>query len=247
MLLSTVWTDKITSFLVGITTGIIIVFLLYLLFVLLTIKKFQKKTKPQFQLMDKKELAMLIKIYQEDYLKKTEDCEKKFPILVEVNKSLIKDIAAKFALKSTKPYFELTVDECIMLLNYVSKRLDSLLNQKLIKRFRPLTIKRIMDLREMEKKVKNSNFSKTAEIAGIGKFMKVLKIFNPVHWFKHILVEPIINKIILEITLNLIEIVAEETYLIYSKRAFKNDTEDPNNLSVDDIYKLVSNELEGEK
>ena len=199
MILASALTDKITSFLVGLASGIILICLIYLLFILFTVKKFQKKTSP------------------------------------------------KFAPKSTKPYYELTLDECIKLLNYISKRLDSLLNQKMIKRFRKLTIKKIMDLREMEMKVKNSNLSQATKLSGMSKFLKVLKMLNPVHWFKEVLIEPIINKVILEITLNSIAIVAEETYLIYSKRAFSSEDSEINNLSIDDIYNIVSNELGDEK
>lgn len=247
MILASALTDKITSFLVGLASGIILICLIYLLFILFTVKKFQKKTSPKFALMDKRELALLIKYYQEEYIKRSDDAEKKFLVLIQINKELIKDIASKFAPKSTKPYYELTLDECIKLLNYISKRLDSLLNQKMIKRFRKLTIKKIMDLREMEKKVKNSNLAQATKLSGMSKFLKVLKMLNPVHWFKEVLIEPIINKVILEITLNSIAIVAEETYLIYSKRAFSSEDSEINNLSIDDIYNIVSNELGDEK
>ena len=81
----------------------------------------------------------------------------------------------------------------------------------------------------------------------MSKFLKVLKMLNPVHWFKEVLIEPIINKVILEITLNSIAIVAEETYLIYSKRAFSSEDSEINNLSIDDIYDIVSKELGVEK
>lgn len=248
-------TTKLIAFLAGMLSGIVLTALLYLLLVVFNIKKASRATSKYYDEIDKKEIKALIITAKEEF--KDEELQAElgtFKHFYNITKRLVIDISSKFAPKSKKPYFELTIDETLLLISYVNNRLDELFKSKVLKRFRKMTIKRILDLKDMEKKIAESPAMNAAKITGADKLLKVIKLLNPVSWFKTIVMEPIVNKIILSIMLDLIEIIGVEAYNIYSKKVIQTTdelvlSEDEDKKKIEDINALYQDiaQAKGEK
>ena len=134
------------------------------------------------------------------------------------------EIASKFYPKSKKPLMELSLNELILLDQYIVKKLDDLLSKKGISLFKNLKLSTIMNL--VDKKttidntalVRNAKKFKFKEIYGLA--LTLINIINPYFWFKKIVINPSINLLLNKVFLVCYSIIGEETYNVYSKQAF---------------------------
>lgn len=241
------------SFLVGIFVGVAIFFLIMFYFIISSFKKSSKKNRPNLSPIFKKEIKWIVEDCKNEY--KNDNVREEigaFNHFKVITARMIKDIASKFNVRSRKPQFELTIDEMLLLTRYISRRVDRLFENKILKRFRNMTIKQIIDLKNLEKRIRNSAAVEGAKLSNADKLLKVVQVFNPVFWFRKAVYEPIVNKIILNITLEIIEIIGEESYLIYSKCIFSSkeeiylsETDEENKArELEEIYRSVLEDKE---
>lgn len=144
----------------------------------------------------------------------------------ELVKDLIYGIAYVYAPKSKYPIFELTLEEEILLATYISNRINELLDRKGVRILKKLKVSQIMTLTKKTNETLNNDVVKTTLKAT--KFKKVidyLNVINPYKIFKIQVVDRIINLIIDKLCLIIIAVAGEETYKIYSKKAFTENNE----------------------
>ena len=120
----------------------------------------------------------------------------------DISNELAHNIASKFNPTSKKPLQELTIDESLVLVRYISNRIDELLSSKILKLFRGMTIKKILEIKNTGQKITESKIYKTAAGAKLGKLMQALKVVNPFYWIKKGTVDQAIKIILRKISLN---------------------------------------------
>ncbi len=225
------------SFLIGISFGFILLFLIYIYAVIKSINKkshFRKVDEPD---IDEEEIKYLIEDAQAQFKDKDLRNEVGFEkLLKQITGELTVDIASKFYPQSKYPYLELTVDETILLARYVTNRLDEVLSGRILRLTRAMTLAKIMELNQVKSRIDDSKIVQTAKkYSKVTKTaMAVINAVNPVYWFRKLTQETAINIIMVRIGLALIAITGEETYKIYSKKVFA--TEKTIDTGVDDIY-----------
>lgn len=232
------------SFLIGLSFGFFLLLLIYLYAVLKSLNKGLKLKGVDEQDIDEEEIKWLI----EDAQKQFKDKETRNAIgypkyLLQITRDLSVDIAKKFYPKSKYPYLELTIDETLRLNHYITNRLEELLQGRILRLTRGLTLSKIVEMNEVKTKIDNNPIVKTAV-----KYKKVTKAavtilnaVNPVYWGRRITQEVALNVIVVKIGLALIAITGEETYKIYSKKVF--DEEMSIDAGVDAIYDDINKEF----
>ncbi len=227
--------QNLTAFLLGITLGCVLVFLLYIYAVIKGMRREMKRRHVQELDVDEKEIQWLIDQAIADFQTKEKELKNNtYQHLLVICKDLASDIASKFYPKSSKPLLELSIDETLALIHYITNRVDELLNAKIIRLFRGLTIKRIMDIKEASDKVTKSKVYELAKDSGAGEAYKSFKVIKPLFWIRKVTVDPVIKVIIKKMSLNIIQITGEETYQIYSKKVFEAPISEE--LLIDNIY-----------
>lgn len=235
------------AFFVGIGIGFLLLLLVYLYAVLRSINKDLKLNKVQEEDIDEEEIKWMIQQSQKEFKdKELREQEGYGNLLLRQLKELTNDIAKKFYPESPYPYLELTIDESIALVHYITNRIDEMTNTKILRLFRPMTLRRIAELNNTKTKIEESRVVKAAKKHGIAKVatstLKVINAISPFHWFKRVTFDKAVGVILVKIGLALIAITGEETYKIYSKKVFDKDVE--LETSVEDIYNEIKNDME---
>ena len=215
-------------FISGVIFGLLIFGLLYLYFTLRTLK--DKKYYVESELentIKEEEIKEIISSYQEKYLnqRKNDNKEVTSRVVKEALYGVIIDIASKYFPDSKRPLLELSIDELIMLMRYITNRVDNLLGYRGIKILRKIKLSTIMNIVDASLKVNNTKVVQTTKKYKVGKIVKssigVLNILNPFYWIKKATTKLVTKSIYKKIILIIISIVGEETYKIYSKQALK--------------------------
>lgn len=246
-ILITINFSNIISFLVGLGVGFLLLLLIYVYAVIRGLKKGLRKQKVEILDVDEEEIKWLIdhatKQFKNKELRKTNGF---YNHLYTVSKELAFDIAAKFYPKSKYPYLELTIDETIVLSHYITNRVNELFDSKILKLFRSVTLRKLMELNDTKNKIEKTKVVKTAKKYKVSKILsntvKVLGIINPVTWIKKLTVDQAVNFMFIKIGVSIIAITGEETYKIYSKKVF--DEERTIETNVEDILKEMYEESE---
>lgn len=219
------------AFIIGIISGFIVFFLFYFIGCLVSIQKKRNKLNKQLKNISKDEITDLIKKYQNEFLKIKK--EKKEIVFADYSSSiinLIKDIASKFYPKSKNPICELSINELIMLDQYIIKKIDALLSKKGLNLFRNLKLSTIITLVNKKNEIDNTKVVKTVKKYKLKKIFDVtltaLNFINPYMWVKKLIVNPLIGHLLKKICLICYSIIGEETYNVYSKQAFINDDDE---------------------
>lgn len=233
----------IIAFGTGILMGFLLLLLLYILAVIKSMNKEMKKKKVEEADVDKNEVQWLI----DDSISRFKQMEKEkkqstVKNVYEVGKDLAHNIASKFNPSSKYPLYELTIDETLVLVHYITDRIDELLSSKILKMFRGYTIKKIITLKNTGQKITESKIYKTATGAKLGKMMQALKVVNPFYWIKKGTVDQAIKIIIRKIAINSIIIIGEETYKIYSKKIFESEINEE--ASMEELNEYIKTEEE---
>lgn len=231
------------TFGMGILMGFLIMLLLYILAAIKGMNKELKRRKVQESDVDINEVNWLIDEAKIRF--KGLEKEKKqstFTNVYNVGNNLAHNIASKFYPKSKKPLQELTVDEVLILTHYISDRIDELLSPKILKMFRGMTLKQILNLKNTGQKIVESKIYKTTMGAKLGKVWQAVKVVNPFYWIKKGTVDQVIKIIIKKIALNSIVIIGEETYKIYSKKIFEAPADQE--LDFKELEELIETEEE---
>lgn len=235
------------AFFTGIGIGFLLLLLIYLYAVLRSINKELRLNKVQEEDIDEEEIKWMIEESQKTFKNKEIRTEVGYgALLTRELKELTVDIAKKFYPNSPFPYLELTIDESIALLHYITNRVDELISSPILRMFRGMTIRKIVELNQTKEKIEESRVVKTAKKHGLAKVasstLKVINAVNPFYWFKRVTVNKAIDIIMIKIGLSIIAITGEETYKIYSKKVFDKDVE--METSVDDLYEEIKKDMQ---
>ncbi|MEZ0180236.1 hypothetical protein ['Camptotheca acuminata' phytoplasma] len=233
--------SSFTTFVFGLFSGFIMFFLLYLFSVF---RSFNKKFSAKQSLNDKftdedmKELISKTQQKFKEYNKKKLD--NYIPSLFENCKNLILETSSNLYPDSQHPYLELTMDECLSLIQYLHDRIDELFDKKIISFFKSVTLNKIMIYKKkLVDKQYIKKYKKTNKF--LGTISNVVNLINPFHWTKKIFFKFFYNKIFNKIGEALILILGEEVYKIYSKKIFESD------LDINDIFNELQNDLQKHK
>ncbi|CDR31175.1 Uncharacterised protein [Acholeplasma oculi] len=238
------------TFFSGALFTLILVTLWYLVAVLKSLNKDMKRNKVQEEDIDELEIKWLIndahKLFKQ---KDVRDSVGYGQHLLNVSLELGNDIATKFYPRSKYPYLELSLDESLVLLRYVSNRFDELLNKPILKMFKGLTLRRLITLNDAKVKLDNNLLVKATNKFKVNEIFKqtmlVLNVVNPIYWFRRLVLDNVTQVIMIKLGLVVISLTGEETYKIYSKKVFNQDKE--LNSGIEEIYKDIENSLKEDK
>lgn len=217
-------------FAIGIAFGCFFMLLVYVYSLFASLRK-KKRYKRNPVVIDEREIENLIKAAQDDFKDKEQRKELGFfTHFKNVNLELVYDISEKYYPASKYPQLELTIEEVLELVNYISQAINKLLSKKLINKVKKFTISGIVKF--VEPKNKEEEQKALNETNTFGKKMKGA-FKKPFTHLKSFAADIVIDKL----GLASIGIVGEESYNIYSKSVFK-DPEDIN-VDVDKLYEDI--------
>lgn len=234
-------------FLAGIGFGLLLFGLLYLYFTLRTLKdkKYYVDSKLEY-VVKENEIKNIIKYHQDKYLIQRKDENKDIAgrAMKDALSNVVLDIATKYFPDSKRPLLELSIDELIMLMRYITDRVDKLLGHRGIRILRKVKLSTIMNIVDKSIKVNNTQAVQVAKKYKVGKIVKtggmILNALNPFYWIKKGTTKLVTATLYKKITLIIISIAGEETYKIYSKQAFKE--QDPSYIKMMNDIELILEE-----
>jgi len=212
----------ILNFLLGMITGFILLFLVFLLIATINEKKrFRKRLLKKLPL-ENHEIYDLVIIKQNQLVETVRLTENAyFKVAMDLSYELMEDIARHYFPDSRYPLFELSIEEILDLNQYIIYRLRDLVNGKVLKHFKNYRISSIMNMLRMKKAIDNSKLMKMSRKLKISKIYSasrtVLNYANPVYWFRRLAVKPTTEVVTKEVCKTIIAIVGEETNNVYSK------------------------------
>ncbi len=213
--------STLISFAVGLVFGMVLFTLLYTVFFVrgLRIKPRLNAQNP----MEETELKLALKKSTEQMLLAQED-EGFFDAFVQASKDLTETIATYYYPTSKYPMMELSVDELLQLDDYIHDRIAQTLNKGLFKNVKHVRVTRFMELVDFKKKLDNQKWMKIVSDKrtrkGIEATLGVINAFNPVYWFRKLVIKTSITTLNRQIAKTMLAVVAEETSRVYSKSVF---------------------------
>ena len=152
-------------YLSGILTGVILALLIYVIVILLTINKKRKIIKEVEEKINEDDVREMIKLAQDNYLllSKSKDENIRSTAFKNSCMSLVNDIAKKCFPKSKNPMLEISVDESLLLAKYIIERVEDVLNVRVLRLIKRLTINHLYKLWNVKKKVDNNIVVKEAK------------------------------------------------------------------------------------
>lgn len=236
--------SHIFIFFSGIFFGASIVCLVYLFFVLKTIRKVKDRPSKN---VDEKIVSTRIENTKIAFKESKNKGNAAIVYTIDLCKKLALDTARDFYPNSKYPLLELNLDELKDLFLYINTRLDDILNHKTLKIFKRLKLSFIFSLNNTKKEIDANPIIKASKKYKVkqtfNSFKKVINVVNPFWWARNLVIDTSLNLIISKLCLISISIVGEETYRIYSKKVFNQD-----NLLDTGVSELVSeiDEMDGE-
>ncbi len=227
---------SVLAFVAGVLSGMILIVLIYVLWVLIYLKKQEVILHSQNDKVDprlvKEEIAKAEKRF---LIERKENRSVEFSAFKGICLDLIEGIASLYYPESPHPIGELTVKELMLLDEYLLEKLDDLLNKVTLRPLKKVKINQLLSLLNMKRTLdSNPVVQTTKHITDFsGKLLSVVHFVNPVVWIKRGIVNPSIRLIGKKICLIAIATIGQETYHIYSKQAFLAP------LTDEDIEKLA--------
>ncbi len=236
----------IITFFSGVLFGFILMALWYIVAVLASLNKGIRKRGVDVEDIDQKEIEWLINDAHKSFKNKQKRNEVGFgQYLLDLSLELSNDIATKFYPRSKYPYLELSLDESLILLRYVSDRFNELLNKPILKMFKGMTLRRLITLNDAKVKIDNNLIVKTSNKLKAFEIFKnsmmVLNVVNPIYWFRRLVLDNVTNAVMVKLGLVVISLTGEETYKIYSKKVFNEERELDSGIEA--IYKAMENTM----
>ena len=226
----------VISFIVGIMMGFILTLLIYALLVVSSMRSKDFITKTENDDLTTQEVKDMVKdahvAYKDKSIRKD---TARFNHCFNLSKDLAYNIAGRFFPNSKNPLMELSVNELTILMNYITGRVDDLLNRKAIRILRQTKLITIVEFSTKAKEIEQSEaFKNTVKVGKVAnKIKNVVSIINPLNWGRKLIVDRIVNLIIDKICIVIISIVGEETYKIYSKKVFNKEVEIDTNVDAE--------------
>lgn len=234
------------SFLIGLGSGLVIFSMIYLLFVLLTLKKKNYIISSKVNDVTDEEIKGIIKASQDAFKdKELQGEEGTITYCTKLANELVIHIASRFFPKSKHPVLEISIDELIMLCGYISNRVDEILGRRGLRIFRKVKISTIVGLSDTKKIIEDNPIVKATKKYRIYETLaaakKVINVVNPVWWARKIITNSVMNVVTKKLCLVILGIIGEETYRIYSKSVFNVDVE--LDSGIDDIVEDIDEDI----
>lgn len=233
------------SFLIGLGVGFVIFALVYLLLILLSLNKKKYVIKSQINDVSDEEIKKIILDAQNAFKdKKLKGEDAMIGYCYNLSKELVIHIASRFFPNSKHPVFELSIDELILLANYISLRVDEILSKRGLRVFRKLKISTIVGWTDVKKTIDDNPIIKATKKYKISETLtaakKVINVINPLWWAKRFISTASMNLLLKKVCLVIMGIIGEETYKIYSKSVFDKDV--TIDSGVDEIVEEIGDE-----
>jgi len=218
--------STLISFLIGIGFGITLFSLIYLYFLIRSVRApLHVKTIALPPLSEEALSEILDRALVEfQALQKEKGFADAF---FDTSKEMIADIAKAYYPQSKHPLMELSIDELLLLSDYIRQRVDTILQKGVLKNARQVRLIKFMEMIELKRKLDNNQFMQMMRSDAVQKTVKsalhVVNLFNPVYWFRRIIIKTSVDVLNKRIGKTILAIVAEESSRIYSKKAFDSD------------------------
>lgn len=229
-------------FFTGLIAGFVICLLIYLLIIVSSLKKTEKKSKSVVVEVEDAEINKIINNTRNKYADEALSVKtsEKISVLKDCCWELLNDIAKAYYPNSKHPLFELSIEEIINLDYYIMKRIEEIFDKRLIRKFKSLKITSVLNIIDKTKKITDNKAVKAVNKAKIPSIAKgittTLNLFNPVYWVKKAMIDTPYQILMNKIANTIIDVIGEETSKIYSKRVFV--VENGNELE-DEINELI--------
>ncbi len=220
---------SILILLTGIVIGFIICGIIYLVIILNSIQKADKKNeKYNYPVTHEEDVNKFIRGAKDRYKEESQylTINQKIDCIKQTSLDLINDIAKIYYPESNHPVYEISIEELIVLCQYITERIDKVFQGKILSKVEKIRIVTIFNFLDKKKQIEDSKIVKAAEKSHIGTIAKmtsnVLNAVNPVHWIKKTMISGSINIGTNKIANIIIDIVGNETAKVYSKNLFND-------------------------
>ena len=228
----------LVALLIGVLIGLILAATIYGILLLISIKKTNKKVVMPAETNE--DLINTINLMKKDFINITSgfNQSEKVKVLGNTLMNTIKLIASTYYPESKYPLYELNISELVVLLHYITNRIDEIFDKNILKLFKNMSISNVFKILDIHKKINDNKAVKA--VKKVNPVVKVIKgivnYANPLYWIKKLVVGGTINIAVNKMSLLIIDIVSSETIKVYSKRLFNEE----NNL----LEEMINKEIE---
>lgn len=236
--------SSILSFVIGVFFGSALILLIYVLLVLLSLHDKRYMVKTEEDSLTDNDVKQMVLDAQKTFKDRSLRGDLSKPAYCKtIVQDLALEIASSYYPNSKHPLLELSVDETVVLIGYIQKRINVLLNRKGLRLLLRLKISQIVALSKTTINITSSKVFKTTVNANkkFQRVKKVLNVINPATWFRTLVINNTLGIIINKLCLIVIAIVGEETYKIYSKKVFEKEVSLETNI--DELYEELDKEI----
>ena len=213
----------------GIVVGFVICSSIYSILLFKSINNQEEKIKANAFIASDELVQEIVENIKKSYVEDTEGLmvRERFEVLGSKLYLEINQIATLYYPTSKYPLYELTIEEMILFLHYLSNRIDEVFDHPILKPFKKISVSKIFEIIDTKKRIDENKIVKATKKAHVGKIKSFLidavKIINPIHWFKKLVVNSTISFATRKISLIIIDIVADESNKTYSKKIFDKE------------------------
>jgi len=213
----------------GIVIGFVICSTIYGILLMNSISKKEKEIENTKKDIDDDKINNIVEQIKNSYVEESEGLSvtSRFDILSKKIIEIVNKISSEYYPESKYPIYELTIEELILFMHYLSNRIGDIFDKPLLAPFKKISIAQIFKILDTKKKIEETKAAKAFKKANVGKVSSIimggLKYANPVYWVKKLFVGSTINFASRKISLLIIDIVADETNKTYSKSIFNKE------------------------
>ena len=221
---STFWT-----LIAGMVIGFVICSTIYGILLMNSISKKEKEIENIKKDIDDEKIGNIVEQIKNNYVEESEGLSvtSRFDILGKKIIEIVNKISSEYYPESKYPIYELTIEELILFMHYLSNRIGDIFDKPLLAPFKKISIEQIFKILDTKKKIEETKVAKALKKANVGKVSSIimggLKYANPIYWVKKLFVGSTINFASRKISLLIIDIVADETNKTYSKSIFNKE------------------------
>ena len=213
----------------GIVIDFVICSTIYGILLMNSISKKEKEIENTKKDIDDDKISNIVEQIKNSYVEESEGLSvtSRFDILGKKIIEIVNKISSEYYRESNYPISELTIEELILFMHYLSNRIGDIFDKPLLAPFKKISIAQIFKILDTKKKIEETKAAKAFKKANVGKVSSIimggLKYANPVYWVKKLFVGSTINFASRKISLLIIDIVADETNKTYSKSIFNKE------------------------
>lgn len=217
---------------VGILIGFAICSSIYGILLIKSVRQEEEKcqkTRSTTSMENEEKINQVVNQIKNKYLETSVglSVKNRFEILGSKLYQTMQEIASIYYPQSKYPLYELTIEEFILFIHYLSNRIDGVFEKPILKPFKKLSISKIFTILDTKKRIEESKAVKFAKTTKLGKVkrlvLSIVSIMNPIHWLKKLVVSSTIDIAMKKVALLMIDIVADETTKTYSKSIFDKE------------------------